>query len=223
MKKYLPKNRKKQLSLQSGFTLIELLASTFVIVAIGGIIVSIIVSTLRGSNKSNTMVTTRENGTYAISQLSKMLRFAQEVTLVDGASPSVCITNIPFPTPQPTYGPLTTHQSITFVSLDGGTTTISCTKFNELTPAPSPTPRVNEPLTIASNGASLLDTTMVEIPSGSCKITCNQSTQSDSLLVGIEFSLVSVQAGSGNLFSEFNATANPIDYQTSVILRNVGR
>jgi len=204
---------------QKGFTLIELLASTIVIVTVGVIIVGIVVSSLRGTNKTNTISVSRQNGTYAIAQISKMLRFAQSVDAVDGGSPSVCIVGIT-PTPQ---SQLVGYNSITFTSVDGGTTTIACKKLSELSPTPNPAPDPNEPETIASNGASLLDTSIVQIPPGRCKITCNQSTVSDAMSIGINFSLESRRPTGVVLLPEFTASSSAIEFNTSLILRNVGR
>lgn len=186
---------------QKGFTLIELLASTFVIVIIGSIIVSIIVSSLRGTNKANTMTTTRQNGTYAIAQISKMLRFAKSVDEINGESVTNCVGISPLPTPQPIY------YSIKFTSLDGGTTVLSCDPVNR---------------TIASNGASLLDYDFVQIATNTCQITCYQETNSDTLIVGIKFSLNTL-APSGAILPEFIASSSATEFNTSVILRNVKR
>lgn len=196
---------------QQGFTLIELLASTVVIVTVSTMIVGIIVSVLRGANKTNTINVTRQNGTYAISQISKMLRFARTVDAVDGASPTECITNTIFPTPPVN---LEKRNSVVFTSIDGGQTTLACVPLNG---------QQNAPYTIASNGASLLDTTAVQIPNGMCEITCNRSTNSDALIIGVKFSLKTVQALSLFTLPEMMASSSAIDYQTSVILRNVGR
>lgn len=210
---------------EKGFTLIELLASTFVIVAIGSILVGIIVSSLRGSNKTNTMVTTRQNGTYSIAQISKMLRFAQTIDAIDGVSPNTpapggCITNVPLPTPQPTLAP---HRSVTFTSVDGGETTIECKNLNELSPAPTAPASINQPQTIASNGASLLDVTAVQIPAGGCEITCSKSTESDVMLIGVKFGLTTLQPSGGIILPEFTASSSAVEFKTSIILRNIGR
>jgi prepilin-type N-terminal cleavage/methylation domain-containing protein len=197
--------------LQNGFTLIELLASTVVIVSVSAIIIGILSSTLRGANKTTTINVTRQNGTYTISQVSKMLRFARTIDAIDGVSPSNCITNVPLPTPQPS---LTQHTSVQFTTIDGGQTTLACIPLSG---------GLNPPYTIASNGASLLDTTAVQIPSGMCAITCDQSTQSDAMIIGVTFSLKTLQAFGPFTLPEFIASSSAIEYKTSVILRNVGR
>ena len=66
---------------KKGFTLIELLASIAVIVVIGSVIAGIIKSSLRGSNKTNTIEAIRQNGNYALSQISKNIEYAQVLTV----------------------------------------------------------------------------------------------------------------------------------------------
>lgn len=201
---------------QQGFTLIELLASTAVILVVGFIIVIIIVSSLRGANKTNTISTTRQNGSYAISQISKLLRFTKSIDAIDGDSSKNCITDTPLPAPQNPES----HTSITFTNVDGGVTTIACLVI----------PDSGGAMTIASeSGAlsenitgSLLDTDLVYIPAGECELTCNQSTSSDALIVGINFALDTVKPA-GTFFSEFSIGAQPLEFNTSVIMRNVGR
>lgn len=201
---------------EEGFTLIELLASIIVIVTVGVIIVGIVVTSLRGTNKTNTISTTRQNGTYAITQIGKMLRFARSVDAIDGASTSVCITGL---TPTPP-SQLSGYDSITYTAIDGGTTTIACKKLSEVTGSDA---YEGEPETIASNGASLLDISVVQIPSGLCKITCNQSAISDAIHIGINFSLETTRGPGVQLLPEFNASASAIEFNTSLLLRNVGR
>src|SRR3989344_4544421 len=60
-----------------GFTLIEILVVMAVLIFIGLIIGSIVMSVLRGTNKTNTLTQVRQNGSYAISQISKTLRNAK--------------------------------------------------------------------------------------------------------------------------------------------------
>lgn len=211
---------------QRGFTLIELLASTVVIISVGVILISIIVSSLRGTNKTNNISITRQNGTHAISQIAKMLRFARSVDAIGTAPASECITNTPLPAVQPT--PQAGHNlatSITYTTIDGEVRTIAC--------LPLDTGNINSPMTIASMSGtlppvvteihgSLLDTDAVHIPAGMCKISCNQSTSSDAMIVSITFSLRTVKSTS-TLFSEFTASSNPLEFNTSIILRNLGR
>lgn len=121
---------------RKGFTLIELLIAMSVVVVVGSILGAIILSSLQGANKTTSISSVRQNGNFAISQMSKMIRDAQRVD-----SP-VC--TIP-PSPTPTLAPV---RSITITSLDGFQTTFDCSGT-----------------TISSNSASLLDTSTVSLSS----------------------------------------------------------
>lgn len=66
-----------------GFTLIELLISLIVISLIGGVILSIFFSVLRGSNKTNNLILVRQEGEYATDQFSRMVRSAQSIVSPD--------------------------------------------------------------------------------------------------------------------------------------------
>ncbi len=74
--------------------------------------------------------------------------------------------------------------------------------------------------TIASNGASLLDTTAVVIPPGSCTFTCSQQSNSDFPIISLQFSLIS---NTSSPFSEQTASASAIPFFTSVVMRNMNR
>jgi prepilin-type N-terminal cleavage/methylation domain-containing protein len=59
---------------KSGFTLIELLVVIAVVGIMGTIIMSILFSVLRGANKTNALSKIRENGNFAMNQLTKIAR-----------------------------------------------------------------------------------------------------------------------------------------------------
>lgn len=181
-----PRCEAGQFSISKGFTLIELLASMIVLIAVGTVLAVTLFSSLRGATKASTIASVKQNGFFAITQMTKMLRNAQRLDI-----PSSCLLP-PVPTPAPTY------QSITLTSLDGLQTTFSCGNS-----------------TIASNGASLLDTSTVSVVS--CAFTCNQSTSEELPTVGIIFSLTQAQV---TLLPEHTAS---IPFETSVILRNANR
>lgn len=133
---------KKIFNSKKGFTLIELLAVMIVLIAVSSIIGAILFSSLRGTNKTNTLTAVRQNGNNAISQMVKMLRGAKRLD-----SPASC--SVPLsPTPIPTYS------FVTFTSFDDGQTTFSCDSG-----------------TISSNAASLLDLTGVSLVSCSFTCT----------------------------------------------------
>lgn len=98
-----------QFSTRKGFTLIELLTVIGILGVIGSIVVSIVVITLRGTTKTNTIENARQNGGLALTQMVKTIRYAQSLD-----SPVSCV-------------PETTTQSITVTSLtDNAQTTLSC-------------------------------------------------------------------------------------------------
>lgn len=72
--------------------------------------------------------------------------------------------------------------------------------------------------TIASNGASLLDTNSVTLVS--CSFVCSQFSKSDLPIISVAFSLQQ-QAG-GNL-AEQKTGSSPVQFQTSVVIRNINR
>ena len=188
---------------ECGFSLIELLIVSMILVTVGGIVVGIMYSALRGTNKTNTIVSVKQNGGSALLQMAKMLRAARSLDTI-GTSPfRGCVPVIP-PPPTPTPTPI--HQtSIGFTSFDGGGTTFDCI------PGPN--------ATITSNSASLLDTNAVSVVSGSCYFTCYQENPLDLPKIGIHFSLVSPQpTGGAAVFNEFRATAIP--FETTIVLRN---
>lgn len=168
-----------------GFTLVELLAVIVVLVTVGGIIFGVLFAALRGSNKATILSDVQDNGDYTLVEMTRMIRFAQAV--VDPAS---CVLG---PTPTPTQ-----ITSITIRNSDQSQITYSCT--------------TGSGGTIASNGASLLDTNSVEV--SSCSFTCSQNSLYEAPTIGISFTLNKKNAV--NLVD----SNSPVTFQTTVTLRN---
>jgi type II secretory pathway pseudopilin PulG len=186
MKKFLNKK---------GYTLIELLAVMIVMVSVGGIITSILVSALRGGNKTNVSTLVRQNGNYAIFQIARMIAFSRSFdgVSVDGTTYAEnCVPVVP-PDPTPTPTP-PEYQYIKITSFDGGQTIFSC-----------------ENNTIASNGASLIDSSTLTVTN--CSFMCSQRTLSSPPSMDISFTL---QRTTGGLFE----AQSTIPFNTSVTLRN---
>ncbi len=180
---------KKQFSNSLGFTLIELLAVMIVFVAIGSLVTSILVSVLRGNNKTNAINAVQTNGDYAITQVVKSIRGATVLLL-----PTSC-------------GPVATPTATSSVKLgfpDGSTTIYSCFDANNI---PS----------VTSNSASLIDTNAISVVS--CKFTCGQDDPSDYPIIGVDFFLQS----KGTSLSEQKASVSAVEFQTSVVIRNLIR
>ncbi len=190
---------KKIKNSQAGFTIIEMLTVMFVFAVVSSIAGAILVSSLRTSTKTNALANVRNNGTFVISQMSKTIRFARNITV-----PFPCIDISPTPFPIAT-------SSMTITNADGGVITYQCN-------GPTDTPAN----TITSNGASLMDTSTVSVAANSCSFTCSQSTTSDYPLIGINFSLNAL-APSGNKFQENLASGSAIQFTTSILMRNINR
>ncbi len=90
-----------------GFTLIELMVVMAVTIFVGGIIGSILFSSLRGTNKSNALTTVRQNGNFALIQMTKMIRDAKKLN-----------------------SPCTISDTINFSSFSGGDTVFICDLSN---------------------------------------------------------------------------------------------
>src|SRR6185437_15252578 len=135
---------------EGGFTLVEMLAVMVVFIVIGTLIIAIMVTTFRTSNKTDVLTLVKQNGNYAITQMAKTIRDARSLV-----------------SPYPCYPPAQST-SISVITPDNNAITYSC---------------VNN--TIASNGASLLDTTAVSV--ASCSFTCSQQSQTDLPFIDISF------------------------------------
>lgn len=184
----------KKLFNNKGYTLIELLTVIIILTSVGAIIASIFVSALRGGNKSNTTNEIRENGNYLIVQMSKTIRYAKSFDGVsdDGTNyvTNCVVPSTPTPTPE-----AVNYNYIRVSSFDGGQTVFSC-----------------ENSSIASNGASLINTTNLNVTD--CSFVCHQNSISESPTIDINFTLSKQNSG---FFSENQTT---IPFSTSVTVRN---
>lgn len=192
--------------LESGFTLIEMLVVIFVLSTIGVLVAAIITSSLRGTNKTNTITAVRQNGFFAIAQMTKMIQNARKLD-----NPYPCV-------PPPTPAPQPSHQSITIASADGGQTTFACC---------SPGDSLGSGTISSGSGAidlttacgtlkkPLLDTNSTKLDS--CTFTCSQASVGDPPIIGISFTL-SQKSTTG-----FFEKSVSIPFQTSVVMRNVSR
>src|SRR6266540_3152776 len=117
----------KNIKNSQGYTLIELLAVMTIIVVVGVIVAGILVSSLRGGSKSNVLDNVRENGNFAITQISKMITYSQSFNGVstDGSfyttNCAPAVSTSPSPSPTPTATP-TAYKYLKISSFDGGQT-----------------------------------------------------------------------------------------------------
>jgi len=193
------KHKKKQIV--DGYTLVELLAVMVVLLAVGTIIASILVSSLRSGNKSTTTNDIRQTGNNAIAQMSKMIAYAQSfnsITDSTGVPHRDCVPPEVGPT-TPIPSPLT-YSSVTITSFDGGVTTFACDDTNK---------------TIASGSAVLIPSSMI---ASVCYFTCEQASIGSSPIIDINLTLKENPNGH-TLFPEAQSVIN---FQTSVSLRNSG-
>lgn len=190
---------------QRGFTLIELLSSIVVLVAVGTIISGIVASSLRGTNKANTIENIRQNGNYAINQVSKDIEYALPfdgkntgLSNDDGATYATSCQLFPSPTPFPVSSG---YSLIAVQSANNVVTKYKCTSFPEL----------------SANGTALVDLTSVSLLS--CAFTCIQSKATDTPIIKIKFSIGPKNSSSG--FVENSSP--PVVFETSVIMRNYNK
>lgn len=192
---------------QKGYTLIELLTVIAIVVVVGVIVTGILISSLRGGSKSNVLDNVRQNGNDAITQMSKMIIYAQSFNgaSTDGIFYTTNCTQVIPPSPSPSPTPVS-YKYIKITSFDGGTTIFSC---NGQTDTPQNT--------LASKSGSLapfsiIDTSNVSLTS--CYFSCSQANFGQDYMIGINFTL-SQKSASG--FAEKQAT---IPFQTSITVRN---
>lgn len=181
---------------QRGYTLVELLAVMIILVSVGVVITAILVTSLRGGNKSNTTNEVRQNGNYIISQMSKMIAYARSFDGVstDGVNYVNDCTVIQPPPPAPTPAPVS-YSYIKITSFDGGQTVFSCTGSS-----------------IASNGAVLVNPSNLNL--SSCSFYCTQANILAPPTINVNFTLSKSNSG---FFVENQTT---IPFETSITPRN---
>jgi len=193
---------------QKGFSLIELLVSIVVLVSISSVIAGAMTSSLRGSNKTNSIENIRQNGNYTLKQISKNIEYAQVFNGLSNDG-STYITGCPFSTPTPPALPAsvkTFYKYIKVTPLNSNPLEYGC-----IPPvAPSTIP------TFTVNGTDIVDTNSVELTS--CSISCAQTNASDMPIIGISFTLK--QKNSNGLVEN---SSPPVKFEASVTMRNYRR
>lgn len=117
---------KKILNNKKGYTLVELLAAMILLITVGSIMAGIIVISLRGSNRSTNVNDIRQEGNYALSQMSKMITYAQTFDGISDGSTDPETGDLQY-TKDCTVNP-TTHQYsfLKISSFDQGASTFVC-------------------------------------------------------------------------------------------------
>jgi type II secretory pathway pseudopilin PulG len=191
----------KNKKLQAGYTLIELLAVMIILMAVGTIITSILVITLRSGNKSTTTNDIRQNGNYAMAQMSKMIAYAYSF---DGLSAdghqqtwydNCVIPYVGSNTPTPSLP--SKYYSVKITSPDQFQTIFNCDITNNV---------------LSSNSAALVNSDT----DATCWFTCSQSSLTSAPTIGIDLTLK--KRTTGLPFLPEAQTA--IHFQTSVTVRN---
>ena len=183
-----------------GFTLVELLSSIIVLVAVGSVITGIITSSLRGTNKTTTIENIRQNGNYALVQMSKNIEYAQVFNGFSNDNVNYVIS-CPFSL-APTPAPVTTNYNFVKVTpLNSNAIVYNCT---------------SSPPTITANGSSLVDTNAVSL--STCTLSCIQTGSTDFPIIKIGFTL-----GPKNASDLVENSTPPILFETSLTIRNYKR
>nr|MBI5456077.1 type II secretion system protein [Candidatus Levybacteria bacterium] len=175
---------------EKGYTLVELLAVMIILISVGAVMIAILVTSLRGGNKSNTTNEVRQNGDYIISQMSKMIAYSKSFGGVKTTLAGTYITDC-----TAVSSPPTAYKYIKITSFDDGVTEFSCTGS-----------------TIASGTADLIDTTKFTV--SDCNFYCSQVNTTSPATINVLFTLSKKNSG---FFAE-NQTTIPFD--TTITLRN---
>ena len=155
-----------------GFTLIELVVVSGILVAISGIIGGILYSTLRGSESTRSKTLVAQNGNYAISSISELVKRSKSVVAISNGEPTEDT--------EKNFVDCTGEPSGTHLSLmmpDNKKVLLTCNSEDS-------------PGRLASSSAEntyyLTDQSLV---TGTCAITCYQASSYSTPRVKIEFSL----------------------------------
>lgn len=199
-----------------GFTLIEVLTVIAIFATVGAIASTTLVSSLRGNNKTNTILDVKENGNHALFLMTKTIRYAKKFG-------GVIESNGDLRTDCSTASSLATYKGVRVTSFDDKETTFECCinsdpenlENNTLISSQS-----GEILSCSnSNRKPILD--INNVYAESCSFTCSQLGSSDFPSIGINFSLKARgDVGEGALF-EKTASVSALPFQTTVIMRNL--
>lgn len=176
----------------SGYTIIELVIVIMVMLVVGGIIVGILYSAIRGTTKARVNNNISQNGSYAITVMTNFLANAKALIQVTDPFGNVfdsCVSD--------GINPID-GVSVTIQNYDGGITTFAC-----------------ENGYISSNSASLIHTEDVEMITETCRMLCIQDSFYSVPRIDISFELQNKNA-------QDPATSGRSLFETSVNLRNYG-
>jgi len=177
---------------KQGYTMVELLAVIIILVTVGTIISAILTSVLRSSNKSANTEIVRRNGNYAITQMSRMITYAQKLEGVsfDGSQ---------YYTDSVSQSTSSRYNYLQIKSFDGGITTFACND--------------SKIASLSASGTSYLADPALN---ATCYFNCTQASAAAPAKIDI---FLDLSVGSSTNFAESQAE---IPFETSVIIRNSG-
>lgn len=193
------KKIKKIFTNSKGYTLIELLAVIIVLSAVGLVIGAIIIAAFRGTTKTNVVSELRQEGSNRLSELSKMVEFAQSfdgVSTDDISYSTDCIAEDP--------DAPTEYKYLKVTDFSNAQLTLSCA-----------TDPQTSSLMIASNGASLITSDSIAVTD--CYFTCTQDYLAEPPIIGLHFSLMKIAATG---VSDQNYS---VSFETNIVMRNLGK
>lgn len=152
-----------------GFTLIEVLVVMGIFIILTTVVLSVLITVLRGSRQSDSIILVRQNGEHAMAQMIRTMRFAASLDYPSplGGTPPVCSSS----------GIATQNVQVTSVNLSQ--TTFSC---------PS---NFNYPNFISLNGTMLTNSNTVVVKS--CSFVCAQQAGGPPT-ISISFTLLKVNS-----------------------------
>ena len=172
---------RKKKKVTRGFTLVELLVVITIFVTVGSVVISLLVISLRGSNKSESTTVVKQNGSFALSQMVKNIRYARDIATPASCIPSatsstLTIVTYPYNT-QITYQcPIGASQAISSNSaslIDINAVQVTACQFTCVQASASEPPRVTIQFTLTSRGANALTESQSTIPFQSSVILRN--------------------------------------------------
>ncbi len=181
---------KKILNNRKGYTLVELLAAMILLITVGSIMAGIIVVSLRGSNRSTNVNDIRQEGNYALSQMTKMITYAQSFDGISDGSTDIDTGDLVY-TKDCTVNP-TTHQYkfLKISTFDQGKTTFVCSTGAEGDFIASYGASLKTwPLIVGDNTPSVQYFNEDKYTVTACYFTCIQENSSVTPTVGISFSV----------------------------------
>ncbi|CAN5157620.1 hypothetical protein BH11PAT1_BH11PAT1_3130 [soil metagenome] len=180
----------------AGFTIIELLVVIILLMTIGGLVGGIFFVSLRSANKSNKIAIVRQNGNAALTQMSRKIRYATDISFAstDG-TPLGCVSSPPLP-----QSMITTN-----LKADGSS-------IEDIFSCPVIDPATSNAITMG--GIAITDAEVSKIMA--CSFSCTpQATGSKT--VTIQFDMADNNGGTG----VFERSVAAIHFETSITMRNI--